>query len=254
MKRAWVLSGGGAKGAFQVGVMKHLFARGKTPDVIYGTSVGALNAAGLSHAGLDKLLEKWLSIKGSSDVLKPNYFSFLFKDGFYSLKPLEKTLNKIMASPARYPVRACYIDLDSGAVKYGSEPYEVLASGAIPAIMETVSGHLCDGGVREQAPLYKAFEEGATEIIAVLCNPVLKNPFNKWENNKFPKMLHTMLRAIDIMEHEVFLNDLEYCQENKIPVTVIAPDYPMMDTLDFSPEKIKAAILLGEEKAKKVFP
>ena len=45
MTRALILSGGGARGAFQVGVMKYLDEMGWIPDLVCGTSVGTVNAA-----------------------------------------------------------------------------------------------------------------------------------------------------------------------------------------------------------------
>ncbi len=45
MKRAIVLSGGGAKGAYQMGVWKAIKKLGISYDIVTGTSVGALNAA-----------------------------------------------------------------------------------------------------------------------------------------------------------------------------------------------------------------
>jgi len=60
MKRALVLSGGGARGAFQVGVMKYLSEINWEPDLVCGTSVGAINAAaygtGMSN---DQLTNLW---------------------------------------------------------------------------------------------------------------------------------------------------------------------------------------------------
>lgn len=44
-KKAVVLSGGGAKGGYQIGVWKVLRQMGFTPDIVVGTSVGALNGA-----------------------------------------------------------------------------------------------------------------------------------------------------------------------------------------------------------------
>ncbi|MDQ3111285.1 MAG: patatin-like phospholipase family protein, partial [Bacteroidota bacterium] len=50
-KRAIVLSGGGAKGDFQVGVLKYLYKiEGFFPDLVIGTSVGAVNAVKLAEA------------------------------------------------------------------------------------------------------------------------------------------------------------------------------------------------------------
>jgi NTE family protein len=45
MTRAFVLSGGAALGAIEVGMLQALFERGVAPDLIVGTSVGAINGA-----------------------------------------------------------------------------------------------------------------------------------------------------------------------------------------------------------------
>src|SRR5258708_242154 len=65
-RRTWVLGGGGARGAAQVGVLQALFEAGvEAPVSIVGTSVGALNGASIaaypSLAGAMMLREVWLS-------------------------------------------------------------------------------------------------------------------------------------------------------------------------------------------------
>ena len=45
MKTAFVLGGGGVLGAYEVGMLRALSEAGITPDVVVGTSVGAINAA-----------------------------------------------------------------------------------------------------------------------------------------------------------------------------------------------------------------
>lgn len=69
-----VLSGGGAKGAFQVGAMQNLQRLGYWPRGIAATSVGAVNALGFaerSWAGLDKVAQLWLSMNSPLDVYTP---------------------------------------------------------------------------------------------------------------------------------------------------------------------------------------
>src|SRR5579859_7139793 len=65
-RRTWVLGGGGARGAAQVGVLQALFEAGvEAPVAIVGTSVGALNGSAVaaypSLAGAMMLREVWLS-------------------------------------------------------------------------------------------------------------------------------------------------------------------------------------------------
>jgi hypothetical protein len=63
MKTAWVLRGGASFGAAQVGMARALLEAGHHPDLLYGTSAGALNAAWLAAdptlPGLDRLAELW---------------------------------------------------------------------------------------------------------------------------------------------------------------------------------------------------
>src|SRR4029453_12508859 len=64
MTTAFVLSGGGSLGAVQVGMLQALAARGVHPDLLIGTSAGALNAGyvaghGTTHESLDELANVW---------------------------------------------------------------------------------------------------------------------------------------------------------------------------------------------------
>lgn len=60
MKRALILSGDGARGAFQVGVWKYLQEKEWIPDLISGTSIGAINAAAIvSGMPVERLIHLW---------------------------------------------------------------------------------------------------------------------------------------------------------------------------------------------------
>jgi NTE family protein len=50
---AFVLGGGGARGALQVGALRALFEAGYQPDLLVGTSIGAANAACLAFWGVN---------------------------------------------------------------------------------------------------------------------------------------------------------------------------------------------------------
>src|SRR2546423_12458712 len=66
-KTAFVLSGGGNHGSAQVGMLRALFERGITPDVVIGTSAGALNGSGVaanpSLAGVEHLATLWSALR-----------------------------------------------------------------------------------------------------------------------------------------------------------------------------------------------
>jgi len=68
MTTAFVLSGGGSLGAVQVGMLQALGERGVTPDLLVGTSAGALNAVfvaahGMSPTSLDLLAATWAALR-----------------------------------------------------------------------------------------------------------------------------------------------------------------------------------------------
>ncbi len=75
--QALVLGGGGARGALQVGAMRALCERGYQPDLVIGTSAGAINAAyvalhGFSAEGLGSLVQAWRTA-GETELLPANY-------------------------------------------------------------------------------------------------------------------------------------------------------------------------------------
>ena len=76
-KTAFVLSGGASLGAIQVGMLRALYERAVTPDLIVGTSVGALNGAFIASrppttATAEKLARVWHDIgRGQVFPLNP---------------------------------------------------------------------------------------------------------------------------------------------------------------------------------------
>ena len=98
MKRALVLSGGGCKGAFEVGAIEYLLKKESLDFHIFtGTSVGALNAAFLGQARnrhellaiAEDLKELWLGLKGNHSIYKTSrlgIFKLIFGDSLY--KPI----------------------------------------------------------------------------------------------------------------------------------------------------------------------
>jgi predicted acylesterase/phospholipase RssA len=77
MSLAIVLSGGGARGDFEVGALELIYERGFRPDILVGTSVGAINAVKLAEGegdpdqGFRGLKQIWLSLLHNSDMWEP---------------------------------------------------------------------------------------------------------------------------------------------------------------------------------------
>jgi len=259
MKTAFVLSGGGAKGAFQVGVMEYLLETGVTPEALYGTSVGALNSAGYAFQGMAGLKNLWLGIKKKSDIIESNWYHFLTKGGLYTTKPLKKLLDQTIDGTPGREATVTYVDLEDGQLHYSKASEEslqefrkhTLASASIPFVMDPVDKRYVDGGVREITPLKRAIKEGADKIVVILASPY-KYLLPKGWNRAWPVPLFVGLRSLEIIEQEVFWNDINKCLEynkrsdkKKIELELYAPNKPVLDTLDFEPKKIRAGIEQG---------
>jgi NTE family protein len=192
---AFVLSGGGARGAFQVGALKALLEAGYKPDLLVGTSVGAINATYLALNGLNletvtKMIQVWKEAK-QADLLPSNYLKLTLRTLLNrSLDHSAHHLRDFYISHGVTPelrfsditcVRLITVaaDLNSGQpVLYGTKPQDsvlegVLASTALPPWvppMEKGERLLVDGGVVSVLPVEVAIKAGASEIIALDVN------------------------------------------------------------------------------------
>ena len=264
MKTALVLSGGGAGGAFQVGVLDYLWReRGKEITHIYGTSVGALNGAALRWADIDYLYNVWKQIQGIDDVMKLNWLSYLgLAKGKYSAKPLKKLIDAFMSSAPVNPeikVFATVGQLSTGEVHYIPHWTQnfaemVLASASVPFHMEPV-GDFVDGGVRDHTPIRQAIADGAESVIVISCNPLSGRQRDAWKL-KWPYNLGVGLRCTDILQAELYANDIGIFIDPLmsarvealypgVKFEVYAPDVRIIETFEYDPVKIRLAIEQG---------
>jgi NTE family protein len=240
IEKALVLSGGSIKGAFQAGAIAELLERGFVPDAIYGTSVGSLNGAFLAEragrvvregetpdwAELGQALERfWLeelhspAQVGTQRQAIPLVVSLLRQsfEGLIDTSPLRALLHdqlrpeNLRASPIAF--FACAINLASGEAVYASPDYSgildyIMASTAIPIEMPYVTigkaPHV-DGGVREVAPLSRAIEDGAQEIVCILCQPRDLQGVSFRPGN----LMDFSLRLMDVITNELINNDID---------------------------------------------
>lgn len=183
---AFVLSGGGSLGAVQVGMLQALAARGVEPDLLVGTSAGALNAAyvaghGTSAATLERLAGIWAGLR-RRDVfpLQPARLaaaavgrapSLCAQDGLRRL--LEAHLRFGRLEDAPIPLHVVTTDVRSGeevVLAAGDAVDAVLASAAIPAVFPSVridGRDLVDGDVADNAAISHAVALGA-DVVYVL--------------------------------------------------------------------------------------
>lgn len=184
-KTAFVFAGGGSLGAVQVGMLKALFSSEVRPDLIVGSSVGAINgayfAARPDSQGIDDLTAIWSGLHAKEifpfSLLRGLLRLLLRHD--YLLEP--RGLQKLFSEKLPYrlleeTVIPCHIvatDIISGQeviFSKGSATTALLASTAIPAIFPPFpfgNTFLVDGGVANNTPISTAIDLGATRIIVL---------------------------------------------------------------------------------------
>ncbi len=194
MKKALILSGGGARGAFQVGVWKYLREMNWTPDLICGTSIGAVNAAAIgSGMSVERLIDIWRTHNRSAVYrLKAHHFLKSLRRGkplksLLDTAPLRAMLTRhlnleaLRRSPMEIIISA--VQLSTGRLHlYNQDVIEIdhlMASSAMPILFpwQSIQGELYwDGGVMANSPLFIALERKIEEIVVVLLSPVGHRP------------------------------------------------------------------------------
>jgi NTE family protein len=183
MTVALVLSGGASLGAIQVGMLRALVDHGVRPDVVVGTSVGAINGAFVASRdfttdAVDELAALWLEVRrGHVFPIAPLTGMLAMAGARSHLVPVaglrrlmlrHVPCDRIEDLPTPLHVVAC--DLRSGGEVLLSEGPLVdalLASAAIPGVFPPVAWGdrlLIDGGVIDNTPTSHALALGADEI------------------------------------------------------------------------------------------
>ena len=182
-RTAFVLSGGASLGSIQVGMLEALYERGIRPDLIVGTSAGALNGAYLASRPQTVetargLAEIWTGLsRGQVFPVNPltgllgfaGVRSHLVPDsGLRSLVETYTEIERIEDAPVALHLIAT--DVQTGEevrLSRGSLIDAVMASAAIPGVLPAVEfggRTLIDGGVSNNAPISHAVALGADDI------------------------------------------------------------------------------------------
>jgi NTE family protein len=222
---ALVLMGGGARGLAHVGVLRFLEKNGLVPDVIAGTSMGALVgglfAAGLSGAKLTEMLDD-MGLDEAADrarrrgIFKPsrNLFEYLLftdtknrfisKIGVDKEDAIEAYLKKYVGDtriedlPVKFLCNA--VDLVSGQevlFTRGKLSRALRASMSLPLVFAPVSMGgmlLLDGGVLDSAPVEAAKEAGAE--VAVLVD--VHRPLKRVPRERLKSTFQIVQRTIEV--------------------------------------------------------
>ncbi|MFD0748252.1 patatin-like phospholipase family protein [Phytohabitans flavus] len=199
---AFVLGGGGVLGAVEVGMLRALFRAGIRPDLVLGTSIGAVNgvlvAAEPAESVTDRLVSLWASPEADEvygDSVARQLRRFAARTHLHSPRPLRRLLERELGEGTRFddlkvPFRCCAASIERAAEHWfesGPVVDAVLASSAVPGLLppaEIDGEHFVDGGIVNSIPVGEAVAAGAKQIFVLQVGRIerpLSPPRRPWE-------------------------------------------------------------------------
>jgi NTE family protein len=184
-RTAFVLGGGGLLGAAEVGMLRALLERDIHPDVIVGTSVGALHGAMIATdptiPSVAKLEAAWRELI-ELRILGSSWFTGVAslvrtRTHVHSHAPFRTFAQRLLAVEA-FEQLAVPFQCVAACIERASEHWfstgplvdAILASAAVPGLLPPVEidgEHFIDGGVVNSIPLDRAVQLGAAEIFVL---------------------------------------------------------------------------------------
>lgn len=252
LRTAFVLGGGGVLGACEVGMARALVEARIIPDVVLGTSVGAINGAALakdpSAASVEELARWWASDAGSAWDANPldrvrsvarTRTALHTSDALRVL--LEQNLGEARFEDLAVPFGCCAASIERASEHwFDSGPLvpAVLASCAVPGLFPPVlldGEHFMDGGLVNSIPVSKAVELGASTIYVLQVGRVerpLSAPTRPWQvatvafeiarRHRFARDLATIPQGVTVHvlpsgDGKTSLSNLRYRSTSAVP-------------------------------------
>jgi NTE family protein len=236
---AFVLAGGASLGALQVGMLRALYERGITPDLIVGTSAGALNGAFIASRPqtaetADALGDVWRQIR-RAQIFPLNPITGLL--GFLGARDhlvpdsglrrvIGQHIEREWLEEMRIPLHVVAVDVVTGGelrLSHGPACEAILASSAVPAVLAPVEWgdrKLMDGGVANNTPISHAVELGADRVYVLPTGHAcaLEEPPHG--------ALAMALHAISLLTHRRLVDDIERHREDT-HLIVLPPPCPL---------------------------
>ena len=201
MTTAFVLGGGGLLGAHEVGMLRALAEAGIQPDLVVGTSVGAINGAFVAAdpaAAAARLTRMW-----QGDELRLAFSEKLWgrairlvRSGthLHSLEPLRRMLDGALPgrdfADLKLPFQCVAASIETASARwFSSGPVvpAVMASCAVPGLLPPVEvdgTHYFDGGLVDSIPVGRAVALGASTVYVLQVGRIespLAVPTRPWE-------------------------------------------------------------------------
>lgn len=199
---AFVLGGGGVLGAVEVGMLRALFRARIRPDLVLGTSIGAVNGALVAvdptEAVTDRLVRLWASPEASEvygDSVARQLRRFAARTHLHSPRPLRKLLESELGAETTFadlvvPFRCCAASIERAAEHWfstGPVVPAVVASASVPGLLPPAQiddQHYIDGGIVNSVPVGEAVALGARRIFVLQVGRMerpLSPPRRPWE-------------------------------------------------------------------------
>lgn len=254
---ALVLGGGGAKGAAHVGALKVLEEAGVRPDIIVGTSIGAivggLYSIGYNAEQLDSLFRsrRWLQLF-TREAIKGNAIKSML-DSLCLTPPLRGEAGRGLL----FACIAADLPSFSEIVLTGdSLARNMRASMSIPALFKAVRYDdyvLYDGGIFNNLPVDVARKMGATKVIAV--DLTVNHPDDDDDApSEFVQLLDDLLGLSSadgivgwLFNRPDFKKYRKNCKDADVYINPPLYDY---DATDFGRTAITKMISIGEQSAR----
>ncbi|MEP6814882.1 MAG: patatin-like phospholipase family protein [Marmoricola sp.] len=202
-RTAFVLGGGGLLGAVEVGMLRALLEYDVRPDLVLGTSVGALNglmvASDPTLAVVDRLLGMWQATAESGDVysdgpLRQARRALSTGTHLHSSEPLRQRLRTEFGDTTfadlAVEFQCCAASIERAAEHWftrGPVVEAVMASAAVPGLLPPAKvgdEHFLDGGIVNSIPVDRAVSQGADRIFVLQVGRIdrpLTVPRRPWD-------------------------------------------------------------------------
>ena len=244
--KALVLSGGGSKGSYQIGVWKALKKLHIKFDIVTGTSVGALNGALITQKSYFRAIKLWKKINlkllfGENAIDSTNdlkvmtmYGKEFLKNGGMEVKKLENLIEKEIR----------YKKLMKSKINYGLVTFNLTTKKPVQITKKEIPKHLIGDYLMASASCYPAFKQKNIEGERYIDGGIFDN---------LPINLAIEMGADEIVAVDLSAPGFNKTPRKKVPTIKIKPNNKLTNFLNFYEEGAKRNIRLGYNDTLKKF-
>lgn len=244
--KALVLSGGGSKGSYQIGVWKALKKLHIKFDIVTGTSVGALNGALITQKSYFRAIKLWKKINlkllfGENAIDSTNdlkvmtmYGKEFLKNGGMEVKKLENLIEKEIK----------YKKLMKSKINYGLVTFNLTTKKPVQITKKEIPKHLIGDYLMASASCYPAFKQKNIEGERYIDGGFFDN---------LPINLAIEMGADEIVAVDLSAPGFNKTPRKKVPTIKIKPNNKLTNFLNFYEEGAKRNIRLGYNDTLKKF-